>query len=376
MKRLTIVLISFLYCVNSFAELTPEDMALVEYGADLSTDKETSNKTREEVIAEINKKQKVKIIAQLSKISKAMVKLEEEISKNKKDGNDVQSIIKKLENNQDKISKRLSKELDSFNQTTSSILRLSHVPSEMIVLQDTLSLQQKRSGVLAVFKKQLSNSVEKSKKSLSKLAENLEEQKQKKLELAKIVSKLDRKKKSLADLKEQQKKVLAIPAEIRMKMKNDAVFLAQDLNLNRFLSKIRKKNVIAKTSLSGIKLPIIGKIVKNYHSKDRITELPIQGIVIEGGSRGKIKAMHDGRVIYSGQFREYGHLVILEHQTGAHSLYAGFGKALVDVGDYVNSGNLLGFLPVEEEPTLYYEVRINNVGQNPKKWLTKDLNKA
>lgn len=365
MKKSLILIISIFYCFQVNAALTEEDMNLSE--AVESAKKEKIQK---------DLAQKKDMLKQLSKLSDAIEKVEKEISKNNDDNIKIVSEINKLEKNQKEISDRLSKELESFNQTTSSILRIEHIPSEMIVVQDTLNLQQRRQGVLAIFKHQLSNKVEESKKSLAKLAENLEEQKQKKLDLAKIQRRLRDKKIDLVELKKQQKKILNLPAEIRFNMQNEALLLAQDLNLNKFLSKVRKKNVSVKTSLSGLKLPIIGRIVKDYHSKDRITELPIQGIIIEGGSRGKIKTMHDGRVIYSGQFREYGHLVILEHQTGAHSLYAGFGKALVDVGDYVNSGDLLGFLPVEEEPTLYYEVRINNIGQNPKKWLSKDLNKV
>jgi len=371
-KILAIILLSF-YCLQANAVLTFEDLKLAENKSE--TKQETSDKKDD--LNKIEKaKQEEDILNQLEKISKAIIKLEEEISKNKKQSSETALEIKDLEKKQTSIRELLKKELTSFNQTIASILRLGNVPTEMIILKDTLSFQQKRSGVLAIYKKQLALDVEKSRKSLSKLTENIEEQKNKNLELAKIENRLESKKTELNKIKNQQKLILKLPAEIRLKMQEDAILLAKDLDLDKFLKKIHKKKLAVNTSLAGLKLPIIGNIINDYHSKDRITELPIQGIIIEGGSRGKIKAMHDGRVIYSGNFREYGHLVILEHRTGAHSLYAGFGKSLVDVGDYVNSGDLLGVLPIEEEPTLYYEVRINNKAENPKNWLEKDLNKA
>ncbi|MCP4355162.1 MAG: peptidoglycan DD-metalloendopeptidase family protein [Proteobacteria bacterium] len=370
-KALAIILLSF-YCLQANALLTFEDMKLSEG----KSGKLQKKVTKKEQVKKIEAKQKKDILNQLKKISRAIGQLEKEISKNRKHSSETSSEIKKLEIKQDKIKKLLKKELKSFNQTMASILRLGNIPTEMIVIKDALSIQQKRSGVLDIYKKQLALDVEDSKKSLSVLTENVEEQKNKRLELIKIESRLKSKKIELNKIKKQQKLILKLPAEIRLRMQDDAVLLAKDLNLEKFLKKIRKKKLAATTSLAGLKLPIIGNITNDYHSKDRITELPIQGVIIEGGSRGKIKAMHDGRVIYSGQFREYGHLVILEHRTGAHSLYAGFGKSLVDVGDYVNSGDLLGVLPVEEEPTLYYEVRVNNKAESPKKWLEKDLNKA
>ncbi len=319
--------------------------------------------------------QKQQIKQQLTILNNSIRKIEKEISKNKKDSSSIKSKINKLEKDQKNIEKKLDDELGNFNKTTISILRLSQIPSEVVVIQDTLNMQQKRTGALNALKTQLTLDINNSKKTLKELTENLEEQKQTRIELASIQKRLEAKKREFHELRRQQQKVLKLPAEIRLKMRKDAVLLAQNLNLNSFLTKLKKSTKVkVKTALSDEKLPIQGKIVEKFGDADRITMLPVQGITIEGFSRGKIKALHDGRVIYSGVFREYGHLVILEHQSGAHSLYAGFGRAIVDVGDYVNAGDLMGFLPSEDEPSLYYEVRINNKAQNPNKWLEKDLN--
>lgn len=347
---------------NANAELSSSDMKIAY--------KPTS------ITSSSDAKQQQDIAKQIEILNSSISKIEEEIKKNKSESKKVESDIIKLEKEQKKIEVKLAKELDNFNNTTTTILRMTQIPEEMIVLQDTLQVQQKRTGTLAIFKKQLTANIEASKSSLARLTANLEEQKQQRLALKSIDNRLETKITEFRELRKQQKKVLSLPAEIRLKMKKDAVLLAQNLNLNSFLKSVTKTTVKTKTSMSNNDLPIDGKIVENFHDKDRITLLPVQGITIEGYSRGKIKAMHDGRVIYSGVFREYGHLVILEHQTGAHSLYAGFGKSILDVGDYVNAGDLMGFLPSEEEPSLYYEVRINNKAQNPNKWLKKDLNKA
>jgi septal ring factor EnvC (AmiA/AmiB activator) len=347
---------------NANAELSSSDLKIA-YNATSITSKSDA-------------KQQQEIAKQLEILNSSIRKIESEIRDNKKDSKKVEAEIRDLEKNQKKIEAKLAQELDNFNNTTTTILRMTQIPEEMIVLQDAVQVQQKRTGTLAIFKKQLTSNIESSKASLSRLTANLEEQKQRRLALKSINNRLEAKKVEFRELRNQQKKVLSLPAEIRLKMQKNAVLLAQNLNLNSFLKSVKKTTVKTQTSMSNNDLPIDGKIIENFHDKDRITLLPVQGITIEGYSRGKIKAMHDGRVIYSGVFREYGHLVILEHQTGAHSLYAGFGKSILDVGDYVNAGDLMGFLPSEEEPSLYYEVRINNKAQNPKKWLKKDLNKA
>ena len=360
MKKLLLIALC-LVSSNSYAELSAGDMQIAY--ADTSK-------------AGKDKAQKQEIKKQLKILSSSIRKIEQEIAKNTKSTKETKSEIKKLEVSQKQIEKKLDEELENFNKTTTNILKLGQIPQEVVVLKDTLQLQQKRTGALSALKAQLSLDIQNSKKNLADLASNLEEQKQKRLELGEIKARLDSKKKEFQELRRQQQRVLKLPAEIRLSMKKDAVLLANDLNLNKFLSSVKRTKVKTKTALSDEKLPIQGKIVEKFGDKDRITLLPVQGITIEGSARGKIRAMHDGRVIYSGVFREYGHLVILEHQTGAHSLYAGFGKSILDVGDYVNAGDLMGFLPSEEEPSLYYEVRINNKAQNPNKWLKKDLNKA
>lgn len=353
MKKLLLIALC-LFGFNANAVLSQSDMQIAAISKDTA--------------------QKVEIKKQLATLSSSIRKIEKEISKTKTNTKKTKTDIAKLEEQQKKIEEKLDEELNSFNKTTTNILKLSQVPSEVVVLQDTLHMQQKRTGALAMLKAQLTLDIKNSKKNLADLASNLEEQKQKRLDLGEIQSRLENKKNEFQELRAQQKRILRLPAEIRLTMEKDAVYLANDLNLKKFLSTVKRTKVKTRTALSDEKLPIKGSIVENYHDKDRITQLPVQGITIEGFGRGKIKALHDGRVIYSGVFREYGHLVILEHQSGAHSLYAGFGKAIVDVGDYVNAGDLMGFLPAEEEPNLYFEVRINNKSQNPKIWLEKDLN--
>lgn len=353
MKKLLLIALCFT-TFNANAELSSSDMQIAAVSKDDA--------------------QKNEMFRQLKILDSSIIKIEEEISKTKIETKKTKEEVVKLEEEQKQIEEKLNEELKNFNITTTNILKLSQVPSEVVILQDALQMQQKRTGALAMLKNQLTLAIKNSKKNLANLTSNLEDQKQKRLDLNEIQARLEAKKIEFDELRKQQRLVLSLPAEIRSTMKRDALYLANDLNLDNFLSTVKRTSVKTKTSLSDEKLPIEGRIVENYHDKDRITLLPVQGITIEGFARGKIRALHDGRVIYSGTFREYGHLVILEHQSGAHSLYAGFGKSIVDVGDYVNAGDLMGFLPSEEEPSLYYEVRINNLAQDPKIWLEKDLN--
>ncbi len=89
-----------------------------------------------------------------------------------------------------------------------------------------------------------------------------------------------------------------------------------------------------------------------------------------------IKASNSGKVIYSGWYGGYGKVVILDHGscTGkpTTTLYAHMSRQNVSVGQYVQRGQVIGFVGstgYSTGPHCHFEVRINGHHQNPNKYL-------
>ena len=49
-----------------------------------------------------------------------------------------------------------------------------------------------------------------------------------------------------------------------------------------------------------------------------------QGIFVQAGGGAYVVAPREGQIVFSGHFRTYGRLLIIEHAGGYHSLLAGF----------------------------------------------------
>ena len=78
-----------------------------------------------------------------------------------------------------------------------------------------------------------------------------------------------------------------------------------------------------------------------------------------------------GVIRFSGHFKNYGNMVIIEHEDGYHSLVAGLEKIDTVVGQNIIAGEPLGLLHYEgsrsDKPVLYYELRYNGKAVNPAK---------
>ena len=97
------------------------------------------------------------------------------------------------------------------------------------------------------------------------------------------------------------------------------------------------------------------------------------GIEISLREGTTVSSVHEGVVTYSAPFSGYGHLVIVEHGTGAHSLYGHLASATVNKGDRVESGTRVGLSGrnMGGNPALYFELRIDGKPVDPLQWMRK-----
>ena len=96
------------------------------------------------------------------------------------------------------------------------------------------------------------------------------------------------------------------------------------------------------------------------------------GVDIEANEGRDVAAVYGGHVIYTGWFKGYGNLIILDHDNEYYTLYAHMAEIGVKEGDDVRQGQRLGTVGDTgslEGPRLYFEVRYQGKPQDPEQWL-------
>ena len=95
---------------------------------------------------------------------------------------------------------------------------------------------------------------------------------------------------------------------------------------------------------------------------------------IEAAEGTPIRAVAPGAVAYRGWLKGYGNLLVLDHGDGYYTLYAHASQVLVDEGDQVKGGELVGRVGETgsvEGPRLHFEVRYQSRAEDPQLWLRR-----
>ncbi|MBI4161822.1 MAG: peptidoglycan DD-metalloendopeptidase family protein [Acidobacteria bacterium] len=104
------------------------------------------------------------------------------------------------------------------------------------------------------------------------------------------------------------------------------------------------------------------------------TVTPHPGVTLAVGRGEEIRAVYDGRVVFSDWFRGYGNMVILDHGRGFLSIYAHASRLLVGTGDEILQGDVIartGDTGSLEGPQLYFEIRENGAPIDPVAWFRR-----
>ncbi len=116
--------------------------------------------------------------------------------------------------------------------------------------------------------------------------------------------------------------------------------------------------------------PVVGRLVGRY-GQAMETGMTRKGITIETGPSAQVIVPHDGTVVFAGEFKGYGQLLIIEHGEGYHSLLAGLARIDSVTGQRVVSGEPAGMMGNSNTgpPVLYVELRRKGQPINPLPWL-------
>lgn len=116
--------------------------------------------------------------------------------------------------------------------------------------------------------------------------------------------------------------------------------------------------------------PVTGQIITSY-GNELSKGVTSKGIVIKTRAQAQVIAPYDGSVIFSGPFKGYGNLIIIDHSNGYISLLAGLEISDAQTGQMVLAGEPLGIMPDSDTAKLYMEIRKDQNPINPEPWLEK-----
>lgn len=380
MQKLGLIFTALLLCKSAFAEQPPippkKSDTLSKYSSRLNQEREAKGAL----------KQKIQTIEdELGTTKQELINISSDIQKNESNLKTLQLRIENLENKKNDISETISNDRNSIAKLMSALIRIRRTPPESFfarnkepyetaqsisimrnllpsierhaeqleaTLKDldavTIDLKSRRkdliteSELLQTRRIKLSTLLSKRKNLYSKIDSDI-----KKHEVA--IQKISLQAKNLEDLVKRIKK-----QEIELENKRQKE------------NKLKRKKPSIKPSQNA-RLPISGIIRTSYNATDELGAKS-KGLTIEGRTESLVIAPMNGTVSYTGTFKRYGNIVIIEHSDNYHSLIAGLGEITAITGTQIKAGEPVGTLPnssLNPRPTVYYELRKNGKPVNP-----------
>ena len=136
-----------------------------------------------------------------------------------------------------------------------------------------------------------------------------------------------------------------------------------------------------------LQFPVSGPILRGFGDTDPVAGEQL-GVTIAALPSATVSSPCDGWVVFAGEFRSYGKLLIINAGDGYHILLAGLERIDVDLGQFVLTGEPVGVMGTGEakvatagsvqvgQPAIYVEFRKNNVSIDPGPWWSKKGEKA
>ena len=253
-----------------------------------------------------------------------------------------------LEENAEQIRKQLQEIQKKRDRIEKQINEISNQ-------KNVMKTEHERMQKLVKQKSQLRNVVaiksEKAKKNVDKLASQAQD-------LRDLLGKLEKQRKE----KERQEAERRRQEELRKQEEKQSDDLIK--SQSKAITKIASGFAKAKGSLP---IPARGTIITRY-GEQKVKGVSSKGITIATRSNAQVISPFDGTVIFAGEFRGYGNMIIVEHGEGYLSLLAGLGNIDVELGQMLLAGEPVGIMPTDADTELYVEIRKNNQPINPAAW--------
>lgn len=337
----------------------------------------------------------------LETLRRKLIEISEDIQKQEASLNDIEARLADLRKQRDNLETQLYNDRKRLSGLVLALQRIERIPPSAMIARPGSPLQTAQSAMLLEASlsgvhtraqqvrarmdklKQLKTTILSKKRELDETAEKRRE-KQRKMralvaERRSVYSRTRRQHK-------QEEKALSRIASRAENMKQFIKKLAEKNRKQR--QKQRKQQVNRKQSDSSAdlrpedtympeskikihnpgktRLPATGKIDINYGQENHIGAKS-KGIHLQARPGALIVAPISGVVRYKGSFKNFGKLIIIEHDKNYHSLIAGLDKIDTLVGQNVAAGEPIGQMAesTETNSRLYYELRHEGHPVNP-----------
>lgn len=325
------------------------------------------------------------------KTKKNLIKASAKVQKNQSELHTLETRLNDLHADQSQIKAELDAEREAMAKTITALERIRRTPPQAMMARPAAPIDTARGAmllqrILPVLHEKAKALKEKS----ERYAANEKELKDKQDRLMELNKDLAEREKDLKKLVGSRKKLYAsINTNLSARKKEIAKVSKQAKNLTDLVKKLeneRTRNAqreaakqskpvrhAALPSIGQSQLPLSGKIRTKYNQKDDFGAKS-KGVSIEGRGGALIVAPMGGTVRFAGYFKNYGNMLIIEHQNGYHSLIAGLEKIDTLVDQNVSAGEPLGNLYSSKNgkpPTLYFELRHKGKAIDPARKFTK-----
>lgn len=350
--------------------------------------REMQHRLKEEEKEKANlKKELDQLQADIASGKKTLVDLAKDIKQNEAELTALEARLRELQAEQDDIQQRLGVDRDSMADLILALQRIRRVPPEALLARPGAPLETAQSVMLLqTILPELYGRAEGLKKDLARLAEIVETVETQKKKLGTKTAALTRKQKEMTALlntrQAQYRQARDDVAEREAEIKQIS---ARAGDLKDLIEKLGKRAQERRREAAAVsvsarpppradrmpkagsgQLPVSGIVRTRFGERDEIGAR-MEGIRIEARTGALVVSPMGGIIRYSGDFRNYGNMVIIEHPNNYHSLIAGLARIDTVVGQSVAAGEPIGTLGGSsgDKPALYYELRLDGQPINP-----------
>ncbi len=372
-------------CPPAWAEAPPVPQSKAKTVGSIEDQLEAGQAEQEKLEKEVKT-----IESELGKTRDRLVNVARSVQSNEKELQSLENTISALEEEQHAIQESLSHDRQKIAGLILALERIERVPPEALLARPEAPLKTAQSAMLmGDIIPLLHKHAEDLKTKLAdmdRISARLEHDRKKALATAdslreehtQLSGLVDRRQKLFAQTHEDYEQQAEEVQKISLQAKN-LQDLVEKLETDRKKrQQKKKKDSGSKTAKQDAKtpipkpgqpqLPVSGTIRVSYDEPDAFGA-PSKGLEIDGRGGAVVVAPMGGVVRFTGPFKRFGQLIIIEHTGGYHSLIAGLEKIDTVVGHNVSAGEPLGSLQNKSSgsPSLYYELRLDGKPIDPAK---------
>lgn len=363
--------------------------------------------------------QAVQLSLELAKINEKMIKAAADLQSDEEKATQMETELEELENRLATAKEKFKKENSSLIQTLTALQNLALHPNQALLAQPLKPVDMVRSALL------LRQTVPFLSKRAEKIAADLKEIDNQQKQIVAQLGKLQTQKNSIQKRQTAMREMSRQKSEMRRQIegqsqrtKQEAEQLAlQAADLRDLLEKIEHERELkrrrdeeirraarareekarlayleeqrqqkvstsvpsAPTTVDKVKngdfatargklaKPARGKVLTAY-GQELSKGVTSKGMVLQTRLAAQVVAPYDGSVVFSGPFKGYGNLIIIDHGKGYMSLLAGMSTLQAESGQLVLEGEPVGTMPEKGLAKLYVEIRKNKRPVNPAPW--------